>query len=149
MGQEALLEVEPDALDGVELGRVGRQRHERDVVGHGEIVRAVPSGLVEHHGDVLVIGDCGGETIEEDLHRLGVGVGQNKGEAVIRAGLDRREDVGEGEALVAKAGWSLAAFPPDVACASLLADARLVLEEQAHALTRPSADFTQDRRGSF
>ena len=36
MGEEALFEVEPHALDRVQLGRVGRQRHQRDVVGNAQ-----------------------------------------------------------------------------------------------------------------
>src|SRR5512144_3448093 len=47
--EEALLEVEPHALDRVELGRVGRQRLQRDVSGYAQIARAVPAGAIEHH----------------------------------------------------------------------------------------------------
>ena len=150
VGEEALLEVEPDALDRIELGRVGRQRHERDTVRHDERVRCVPAGLIEHHHRVLVVSNRGCEAIEEDLHRLGVGVGQHECEAVVGAGLDGREDVGEGEALVGEARRSLAALPPDVARASLLADARLVLEEEADTLAfMRTLKFFEQRRGSF
>ena len=133
MGEEALFEVEPHALDRVELGRVGRQRLQRDVVGYAQIARAVPAGAIEHHDHVVVFADGGGEAVEELLHRLGVGVRHDEGEAVVGAGLDGREDVGEGEALVAQPRRALTAPPPDVDRAPLLADARLVLEEQANA----------------
>jgi hypothetical protein len=68
------------------------------------------------------------------MHRLGVGVGQDEGETVVGAGLDASKDVGEREALVAEARWTLAALPPDMAGPTLLADPCLVLEEQADAL---------------
>ena len=54
--EEALLEVEPHALDGIEFGRIGRQGHKRDVGRHPERARAMPSGLIEHHDRVLVVG---------------------------------------------------------------------------------------------
>lgn len=60
----------------------------------------MPAGPVEHHDGVLVLSQRGREAIEEQLHRLGVGVRQHEREAVVGAGLDRREDVGEREALV-------------------------------------------------
>jgi hypothetical protein len=58
VGEESLLEVEPDAFDRIDLGRIGRQRHD-------EIARAVPASLVEHHGGVLVVADRRGEAVEE------------------------------------------------------------------------------------
>jgi len=150
VGEEALLEVEPHALDRVELGRVGRQRLQRDVVGYAQIARAVPAGAIEHHDHVVVFADGGGEAVEELLHRLGVGVRHDEGEAVVGAGLDGREDVGEGEALVAQPRRALTAPPPDVDRAPLLADARLVLEEQANALVLMRVlSFFEQRRGSF
>ncbi len=150
MGEEALFEVEPHALDRVQLGRVGRQRQQRDVVGHRQVVSDVPSGLIGEHGHVLVVGDRGGEAIEELLHRLGIGPRHHQSEGVVGAGLDGGEDVGEREALVGKAWRALAPRPPDVADAALLADARLILEEQPNPLAfMRTLKFSQDLRGSF
>lgn len=150
VGEEALLEVEPDALDGIELGRIGRQRHEREVGRHTERTRVMPTGLVEDHDRVFVLADCRSEVVEELLHRLGVGVGQNEGETVVGAGLDASKDVGEREALVAEARWTLAALPPDMAGPALLADPCLVLEEQADTLVfMRTLNFSEQRRGSF
>jgi hypothetical protein len=88
--------------------------------------------------------------VEELLHRLGVGVGQDEGETVVGAGLDASKDVGEREALVAEARWTLAALPPDMAGPTLLADPCLVLEEQADALVfMRMLNFSQKCRGSF
>src|SRR5205807_9366697 len=110
----------------------------------------MPSGLVKDQDDVLVLADRCGELIKELLHRLGVGVWQHEREGVVGAGLDRRENVGESEALVAQAWRTLAALPPDAAHATLLADAGLVLEEQAQALVfMRMLKFFEELRGSF
>jgi hypothetical protein len=68
----------------------------------------------------------------ETLPCLGVGARHNEGEAVVSTGFDRREDVGEREALVAQPRRALTA-PADVAPPFLPADARLVVEEEADA----------------
>jgi hypothetical protein len=110
----------------------------------------VPTRLIEHHDGVLVLVERRREAIEEELHRLGVGVRQDERETVVRAGLYGREDVGEREALVAQARRSLAPPPPDVARPALLPDACLVLEEEAEALRfMRTLNFSEQRRGSF
>ena len=150
MREEALLEVKPHALDRVELGRIGWQRHWGDGVRHAQTTCAVPTGLIENHDDMLVLPDRGSEAVEELLHCLGVGVRHNEGEAVVSAGFDRREDVGERKALVAQPWRALTAPPPDVARPSLLADARLVLEKQADTLVfMRMLNFSEKCRGSF
>jgi hypothetical protein len=99
---------------------------------------------------VLVLADRYRELIEELLHRRGVSVRQHQCEGIVGAGLDGCEDVGEREALVAQARGPLAALPPDAADAALLADARLVLEEQAQALVFMCiCNFPEQFRGSF
>src|SRR3954464_9219119 len=44
--EEAFAQVEPDALDRVQLGAVRRQRNRSDVGGDDEVLGAMPSGLV-------------------------------------------------------------------------------------------------------
>lgn len=150
MGEEALFEVEPYALDRVQLGRVGRQRHQRDVAGNAQRAGTVPAGLIEHHRDVLVIADGRSEAVEEHLHRLGIHVRHDERKGVVGSWLDGCEDVGEREALVAKARRTLASPPPDVARAPLLPDAGLVLEEEADALVfMRTLYFSEQRWGSF
>ena len=73
--------------------------------------------------------------IEELLHREGVCFGHHQSERVVRANLGSSKDVGEGEALVGEARWTLASFPPDMADASLLTDPRLVLKPNREAFT--------------
>jgi hypothetical protein len=100
----------------------------------------VPTGLIEHHRDVLVFADLGAEAIEEQLHRLGVHIRQDQREGIVGAGLNGCENVGEREALVGQPPRPLAAFPPDMAGAALLTDPGFILEEQPYALFRPTAD---------
>ena len=73
------------------------------------------------------------------------------------ARLDRGEDIGEREALVAQARRALTAPPPDVTGPPLLSNARLVpgsspgqaLEEQADAFFMCMLKFSQKLRSSF
>jgi hypothetical protein len=44
--EESLLEIEPHPFHGVELGRVGRQRNQRDVGGCDQVVSLVLAGLI-------------------------------------------------------------------------------------------------------
>jgi len=84
------------------------------------------------------------------LHRRRIDIGHHQRESIVRAWLHRREDVGEGEALIAKPRRTLAAPPPDMTNAALLTDARLVLEEQAKAFAfMMSTDGFQQRRSPF
>ena len=110
----------------------------------------MPAGLVEDHDRVLALTNRRSKVGEELLHRLGIDVGQDEGEAVVSAGLDASKDVGEREALVGETRRALAAPPPHVDRAPFLADARLVLEEQADALvSMRTLNFSEQRRGSF
>ena len=143
-------QMQPDALDGVEFGRIRRQRYERHVGRHDKPARAMPSGLVEHHDGVIVRSKCRREAVQKLLHRVCVGVGQHQGEGIVAARLHGREDVGEGEALVAKPWRALAPLPPNVAGAPILADARFILEEQADALVfMRILNVSEQCRGSF
>ena len=110
----------------------------------------MPAGLIEHHDGMLIVIDDGREPDQELLHGIRVRVGQHKGEAVISAGFDGREDIREREAIIGKARRTLAASPPDVARPPLLTDPRLVLEKEADALAfMRELNFSDQRRGSF
>ena len=110
----------------------------------------MPAGTVEHKRDVLIIRDRLGERVEKRLHPNAVGIRQDQRERVVGAGLDRGVDVGVDIALIEQARRSLAALPPDVADAPLLADARLVLEIEPQALVfMRMLNFFQGSQGSF
>ena len=145
-----MLEIKPDALDRVQFGRIGWERDQGDVGRHGEGIGAMPARLVEDHRRVFILSDGFGEAVEEGLHRRRIGIGHRQRESMIGAWLNGGEDIGEGEAPVAKPRRALAAPPPDMTNAALLADARLVLEEQAKALIFVrTLNFFQKRRSPF
>ncbi|MEF2554322.1 hypothetical protein VQ042_23900 [Aurantimonas sp. A2-1-M11] len=117
-----LAQIEPEPLDRVELGTVGRKRDEGDVRRYVEGLFTVPSGAVENHDDMDVVRNGAGELGEVEVHHRLVGIGQDQGEGLAGGGFDGTEDVGPFEALVAEPGWSLAASPPAVAEAAFLAN---------------------------
>lgn len=150
MGEEALFEIEPDALDRIQFGRVGRQWDQCHVGGDNEGGRAMPTRLIEDHNAMFVLGNRFGELVEKCLHRGRIDIGHDECEGIIRARLHGREDVGESEALVAASRWALTPLPPDVADTAFLADPRLILKEEAYALVFVrTLNIFQQRRGSF
>ncbi|MEF2554540.1 hypothetical protein VQ042_25145, partial [Aurantimonas sp. A2-1-M11] len=129
-----LAQIEPEPLDRVELGTVGRKRDEGDVRRYVEGLFAVPSGAVENHDGMDVVRNGVGELGEVEVHHRLVGIGQDQGEGLAGGGFDGAEDVGPVEALVAKPGWSLAAGPPAVAEAAFLANPCFVLIPERNPL---------------
>lgn len=128
--------MEPEALDGIELGGARRQRDERHAGRRPELVGTVPTGSIEDDDGMLVGSYRLGEFVEVDLHGVRRDFGQDERKAVVRAGLDRAEDVGEGVALIATPRRSLSLRVPAMADAPFLADACFVLEKQAKLLFR-------------
>src|SRR2546423_10682022 len=47
VGEPVVADELPDVFGRIELGRFGRQRHQGDVVGNGELVGEMPAGLIE------------------------------------------------------------------------------------------------------
>jgi hypothetical protein len=70
---ERLVEEGPEALGGLELGRVGRQVDEPDAARDGEPRLGVPAGVVEYEHDPAVppgaglLGELGQQGLEEGL----------------------------------------------------------------------------------
>jgi hypothetical protein len=64
VGEPVGPKVLPDVFDGVEFGCPGRQKDWRDVGGHVELGRRVPSGPVEKENGVGTLGDMAGDLIE-------------------------------------------------------------------------------------
>ena len=69
---------------------------------------------------------------EEQVHRHGRDLGQDRRDAGAALGADRAEQVRRGEAMLAPPTRAHALLVPDVGRAALLADAGLVLEPQLH-----------------
>ena len=95
MGEVAFLEIFPDALGGIELGRIGWQRNGRDAVGEFQIVGLVPTGLIDEQRDVLVGPDRRREGVDIKLHADGVHIRQHQREGIVRSRLDGTVDVRE------------------------------------------------------
>jgi hypothetical protein len=116
----------PDVFNWVQLRRAGRQEDRRDVVGHVELARRVPSGPVEDENSVGALGDVAGDFLEMELHGLGVGGGQRERGPDASGGTNGAEEVGAFVALVGLTRPRSAPGPlPNLAV--LLADAGLVL----------------------
>jgi hypothetical protein len=124
--EEALAQVEPNALDRVEFGRVGREDDKGDVRGHDEVAAQVPAGAVDDHDEMRVRRAGSGDLIEEDLHRRGVDGWQHQRDILACRRTDRGEDVGPKIAELLHARRTLAAPPPAVADPALVADPCLI-----------------------
>ena len=135
----------PDVLDGVELGRLGGQRHHGGVVGHLECLGDVPSGLVEHEDRVRAGCHHGGDLGEVQAHRLRAAARQHEACALALRRTDGSEDVGRGGALVVGGRRPGPAPRPPPSDLVLLADARLVLEPDLYRLAAgPGLDTRHD-----
>ena len=104
----------------------------------------MPPGAVENHECMLVLAQGFGEVFQEAIHRLGRDRRQDQRKGRSGGGLGSGEDIGPVEPLIAQPGRALSFQPPAMTEAPLLADARLVLKEQADPLGRMGrGDFLQ------
>lgn len=142
-----ILEIEPEPLDRVEFGRVGRQEDRGDVLRHDEIAGDVPAGLVHQYDSVRAGGDSAGEFGEKEAHRFGVEPGHHQRRAGVARRAHRADDPGRAVCEVASPARGMAALPPDVAGAAGLPDPRLVLAPDLEALGLGVGryDFAQTR----
>ena len=134
----------PDVLDGVELRRSRRQGQERDVVGYDEVMRAMPTCLVEQQHRVGAGGDGGRDLGEVERHPLGVAARQDERCALALSRTDGAVDVGGRGALVVRRRWSRSTSCPAARDAVLLADTCFVLPPQLYG--RAARETCADRR---
>src|ERR1700757_3809854 len=134
VGEPVVAQELPEVLDRVQLRAFGRQWQEGDVGWHDELVRQVPSRLVEHEHGVRArryrLGDLG----QMQGHCPSVAARQNEGRPLALPRTDRAEYIGRGGALIARRHWPGAALGPAPGDLVLLSDARLVLEPQLYWL---------------
>ena len=128
VGEPVLTEILPDVLDRVQFRRAGGQEDRRDVFGHVELARRMPSGAVEQQHGVRALGDIARDFVEVELHHVGVGVGQRQRRADAAGRADRAEQIGVVVALVGGLAWPRSAPRPLPHEAVLLADPGFVLE---------------------
>ena len=128
VGEPVLAHILPDVLDRVQFRSAGRQEDRRDVFGHVELARDVPSGPVQQQRGVGARSDVARDFVEVKLHHLGVGVGQRQGGSDAPRRADRAEQIGVGVALIGGLSRSRSAPRPLADKAVLLADSGLILE---------------------
>ncbi len=107
---------------------VRRQRDDGDVVGHGELRREVPSGLIEQQRCVPTRRDLGRNHGKVQVHRLGVAPRQDQAGRLALAGADGAEDAGRGGLLIVRGRGPGAAQRPATGDLVFLADSGLVAE---------------------
>ena len=73
-----------------------------------EHLLAVPSGLIEQHDGVNVLGEARGQAIEEYIHGAGIDLGEDEREGIVGGRPHGGIEVGGNEALVGEARRTLA-----------------------------------------
>ena len=126
--------VLPNGLDRVELRRLGRQRQERDVVWHLQLVREVPPGLIQHQEGVMTRCDGQADLFQMKGHGLGGAAGQDEPGGLALGGTDRTEDVGRLGPLIARGRGTGPPWGPAAGDLVLLPDPSLVAEPDLYRL---------------
>ncbi len=127
-GDDRLVDMDPEGLGGLQLGRVRGQVDEPETLGRGEPGRAVPAGVVERQEDDAVRSRArlAGEE-GQDVFEIPLGdAGREMPEALAGGGRDDGGDVEPFEAVAADRHGALAARRPDPPQDRLQANAVLV-----------------------
>ena len=127
MGEEALTQVEPDALDGIEFGAAGGQRQQRHGVRDHELGSEMPAGLIDKQDGVHAGRQLLGEGRQEHGHGLGRGAWQGQGKGLVGAGPAGGEQIEAVVTLVRGPGRAYAPLVPAMANPAFLPDPGLVL----------------------
>ena len=135
----------PYVLDRIELRASGWQRHERDVGGHGQFGRAVPSGLIEQDDGVRAGRDVEGDLLEMHAHRLAVAPGHDDARSLAFSGTDRPKYPRRGAALILRRTGAGATPCPAAGELGLLADTGFILPPQLYrrSFRKPAGDLRQ------
>ncbi len=94
VGEPVVAHKLPDVLDGIELGRPGREWHKGDIVRDFEGQGGVPSGLIEHDDGMGAGFNDAGDLFEMGVQRLCVGIGHDKASSLALVRADGPEDIG-------------------------------------------------------
>ena len=94
----------------------------------------MPPGAIQQQDGMRARRDMAADLNQMQVHRLGIGLGQDKGGAGAARRTDRAEDVGPVIALIARRRRPGALFRPDVGQAALLADACFILPPELDRL---------------
>src|SRR3982074_1748942 len=126
VGEPVVADELPDVFNRVEFRAFGRQRDERDVRRHDELVGQVPSGLVEDEHGVSAWRHRHRDLGQMQVHRGDVAAGQDEGGGLAVLGADGAGDIGSGVALIVRPRGSRAAPGPAPGDLVLLPDPGLV-----------------------
>jgi hypothetical protein len=129
----ALSQVEPNSLNRIEFGAVGREIDKRHVVRDAKRFGDVPAGLIGDKGGVLIRRERCREHVEEHLHGLGRQLRQHERKALSGSGTNGRKQMRPRVALITQTGRTLAAGEPAMTHTALLAKSRFVLEPERQA----------------
>ena len=100
VGEPVVAHILPNALNRIELGRLGREGDERHVFGRLQLRRDMPTSLVHEHNRVGAGFHSQPDLLEMQFHRLGVAEWQDKTGRLAERGTDGAEDVGRGGSLI-------------------------------------------------
>ena len=128
VAEVALAQVRPDRLDRVQLRRVRRQGHRRQVRRHREVVRGVPTGPIPHDDRVRLRRQGPAELGAQESPGPGRDLGADEGAAGVPRRAHRADQGGRAEALIVPAARPQAPLVPDARDAPLLADAGFSLD---------------------
>ncbi len=112
VGEPVVAQELPEVLDRVQLRAFGRQWQEGEVGRHDELVRQVPSRLIEQQHGVRSRRDRLGDLGQVQVHRRAVAARQNEGRPLALPGADGAKNVGRGGALIARRHRPGAALGP-------------------------------------
>jgi hypothetical protein len=134
VGEPVVTDELPDVFDRVQFRALGRQGHESDVGWNDEVMREMPSGLVEEENRMPAWADRGGNLGQVQVHGFGIAGRQDEGRTLSFSGANGTEDVGRGGALVTRRRGSRATPGPAPCDLVLLADAGLIGEPDLYLI---------------
>lgn len=105
VGEPVFAHEEPEVLNRIELGRLGRQWQDRDVGRHDKVVRHVPPRLVHDEDGMRIIGHVSGDFSQVLGHGVGITPGHDQRSRLSELGADGTEDIGRAGSLVMRGGW--------------------------------------------
>ena len=100
VGEPVVAHKLPDVLDGIELGRPGREWHKGDIVRDFEGQGGMPSGLIEHDDGMGTGFNDAGDLFEMGVQRLCVGIGHDEAGSFALVRADGPEDISRRRPLV-------------------------------------------------
>jgi len=128
MAQGVASKVFPDVFRRVQFGRVRGQLQQDDIVWHDQLWRSVPSGPIHDEQGECSSSDAFADFNQMLVHGFNVDGRQHQGGANTPARANRAEEIGPGEAPVARRARTASTPGPDARHRALLSDPGFVLK---------------------